>query len=96
MIVSFFIIKLVYNIKIGGENMIDIKERVVLGNLPQTIHIKGNDEDNPVLLFVHGGPGISNRHTVMQTNDDLLDVFTIVAWDQRGTLVLILKPRLKI
>ncbi|MGI6568839.1 MAG: alpha/beta fold hydrolase [Erysipelotrichaceae bacterium] len=65
--------------------MLDIKERVLLGNLLQTIHIKGNDEKNPVLLFVHGGPGISNRHTVMQSNDDLLDDFTIVAWDQRGT-----------
>lgn len=65
--------------------MIDSKERVILGNLLQTIHIKGRNENNPVLLFLHGGPGISNRHTVMQTNDDLLDDFTIVSWDQRGT-----------
>lgn len=63
----------------------DVKERVVLGNLLQTIHIKGKNRNNPVLLFLHGGPGISNRHTVMQTNNDLLDFFTLVAWDQRGT-----------
>lgn len=65
--------------------MIDIKEKVSLNGLEQKIHIKGNDESNPVLLFLHGGPGITNRHAVMQTNDDLLDDFTIVAWDQRGT-----------
>lgn len=65
--------------------MMDVKERVVLGNLLQTIHIKGKNRNNPVLLFLHGGPGISNRHTVMQTNNDLLDFFTLVAWDQRGT-----------
>jgi pimeloyl-ACP methyl ester carboxylesterase len=76
--------------------MIDIKERVVLGDLPQTIHIKGKSKNNPVLLFLHGGPGISNRHTVMQSNDDLLDDFTIVAWDQREQQAHILALRLKI
>ncbi len=65
--------------------MIDRKEMVVLGNLPQRIHIKGTTNNNPILLFLHGGPGVCNRHTVMTTNDDLLDAFTIVAWDQRGS-----------
>jgi len=65
--------------------MINEKLQVVLGDLPQTIHIKSRNENNPVLLFLHGGPGVTNRHSVMTTNDDLLDDFTIVAWDQRGT-----------
>ena len=65
--------------------MINIKEKVNLNGLDQKIHIKGNNENNPVLLFLHGGPGVTNRHSVMTTNDDLLDDFTIVAWDQRGT-----------
>ena len=65
--------------------MIDLKEKVVLGGLPQQIHIKANDENKPVLLFLHGGPGISNRHSVMTTNPDLWNDFIVVAWDQRGT-----------
>lgn len=65
--------------------MIDIKTKVALGGLLQTVHIKGNNSANPVLLFLHGGPGVSNRHTVMTENKDLLDSFTLVAWDQRGT-----------
>jgi len=65
--------------------MINIKEKVLLGDLKQTIHIKSNNINNKVLLFLHGGPGVTNRHSVMTTNDDLLDDFTIVAWDQRGT-----------
>ena len=65
--------------------MINIKEKINLNGLMQTIHIKGNKDDNPILLFLHGGPGVTNRHSVMTTNDDLLDDFTIVAWDQRGT-----------
>lgn len=65
--------------------MIDEKRMVTLGNLPQKIHIKGEDEANPVLLFLHGGPGVCNRHTVMTDHADLAKAFTIVAWDQRGS-----------
>lgn len=57
---------------------------VTLGDLPQKIHIKGADLNNPVLLFLHGGPGVCNRHTVMTAHKDLAETFTIVAWDQRG------------
>lgn len=64
---------------------IDIKEKVVLGGLKQTIHIWGSKEENPVVLFLHGGPGVPNRHGMARAHMDLLDDFTIVAWDQRGT-----------
>lgn len=65
--------------------MIDKKMMVTLGGLPQKIHIKGQNESNPILLFLHGGPGVCNRHSVMTANADLCEVFTIVAWDQRGS-----------
>ena len=65
--------------------MTDEKRMVVLGGLPQKIHIKSEDESNPVLLFLHGGPGVCNRHTVMTDHADLAKTFTIVAWDQRGS-----------
>lgn len=64
---------------------IDRKERVLLGGLHQTIHIWGRAEDKPVILFLHGGPGIPNRHSIAKSQMDLLDDFIIVAWDQRGT-----------
>ncbi len=65
--------------------VIDRKEKVLLGGLPQKIHIKSLDDNNPVLLFLHGGPGVCNRHTIMNDHADLLDTFTVVAWDQRGS-----------
>lgn len=65
--------------------MIDEKRMVTLNGLPQKIHIKGSDETNPVLLFLHGGPGVCNRHTVMHDHADLAKTFTLVAWDQRGS-----------
>lgn len=64
---------------------IDRKERIPLGGMKQTIHIWGTKAENPVVLFLHGGPGIPNRHGMAKNHMDLLDDFTIVAWDQRGT-----------
>ncbi|MDR3145273.1 MAG: alpha/beta hydrolase [Treponema sp.] len=64
---------------------IDKKCRVTLGDLPQKIHILGSDANNPVLLFLHGGPGVCNRHAVMTAHRDLAGAFTLAAWDQRGS-----------
>ena len=61
------------------------KLKIPLGDHPQKIHIRTNDERLPVLLFLHGGPGVVNRHSIMTDHIDLLDTFTIVAWDQRGS-----------
>ena len=65
--------------------MLEIKEKIILGGFPQKVHIKSTDETKPVLLFLHGGPGVCNRHTVFADHSDLLDSFTIATWDQRGS-----------
>lgn len=64
---------------------IDRKEKVLLGGLKQIIHIWGTKQENPVVLFLHSGPGVPNRHGMAKNHMDLIDDFTIVAWDQRGT-----------
>lgn len=65
--------------------MLDIKTKIPLGGQLQKIHIKSLDENNPVLLFLHGGPGVCNRHAVFSLHSDLLDTFTVATWDQRGS-----------
>lgn len=66
--------------------MFSIKTKVTLNDFPQSIHIWGTKESNPVLLILHGGPGGANRNTVRKHyTDAFLDDFTVVAWDQRGT-----------
>lgn len=65
--------------------MLDIKKKIPLGGFLQKIHIKTRDESLPVLLFLHGGPGVCNRHTIFADHSDLLDTFTIATWDQRGS-----------
>ena len=65
--------------------IINEKRKIPLGGLLQKIHIRSVDENLPVLLFLHGGPGVVNRHGIMKDHADLLDTFTLVAWDQRGS-----------
>ncbi|MBQ4372306.1 MAG: alpha/beta hydrolase [Firmicutes bacterium] len=62
----------------------DKATKIKIGGVMQKIHIVSRDEANPVILFIHGGPGGVNRHDVLHNHTDLLDRFTLVGWDQRG------------
>lgn len=46
--------------------------------------IKSKDISNPVLLFVHGGPGMPEYWLADKYPTGLEDYFTVVWWDQRG------------
>jgi len=75
------------------EGGIDSVERLMIGGIEQYILIQGEKADNPILLFLHGGPsmpmpGISSRgrdYTVATNTKDLVKEFIVVFWDQRGT-----------
>jgi pimeloyl-ACP methyl ester carboxylesterase len=57
---------------------------IPIGGIEQWIQIRGEDRNNPVLLFVHGGPGGS---TLMLSSgwQPWEKYFTVVQWDERGT-----------
>ena len=60
------------------------EETVVLGGLPERLLVRGRDPaHNPVLLFLHGGPGFPAA-PFGRVNSDLERDFTVVHWDQRG------------
>jgi len=60
-------------------------ERVNLGGVEQGMLIRGLNVANPVLLYLHGGPGTSELGMVRQHNVPALEKrFTVVVWDQRG------------
>lgn len=48
------------------------------------ISIYGKDVNNPVLLYLHGGPGYSSSYADYAILDQLADDYTIVNWDQRS------------
>ncbi len=47
--------------------------------------IRGASTDNPVLLFLAGGPGGSERGAMRNHLEALEDTFTVATWDQLGT-----------
>lgn len=50
----------------------------------QWINIYGEDKNNPVLLYLHGGPGSSTSEIDYAFTRKWADIFTIVTWDQRN------------
>lgn len=48
------------------------------------ISIYGKDINNPVLLYLHGGPGYSTSYVDYAILDKLAEDYTIVNWDQRS------------
>ena len=59
-------------------------ERVILGGVEQWVLIKGTELQNPVLLFLHGGPGFPVIPFSHGFSNDIYEHFTVIYWDQRG------------
>jgi pimeloyl-ACP methyl ester carboxylesterase len=56
---------------------------VSIGGHDQTMMIRGRSVDNPVLLYLTGGPGGTDMGAIRR-DVTLEQEFTVVAWDQRG------------
>jgi pimeloyl-ACP methyl ester carboxylesterase len=65
-------------------NGIDESTYVKIGGIDQWITIRGEDRNNPVLLFLHGGPGDAINPWGYAAFRSWLKYFTLVQWDQRG------------
>ena len=55
-----------------------------INNTRQYVLIRGQNRNNPILLFLHGGPGASATAMLRKLNSDLEKHFTVVYWDQRN------------
>jgi pimeloyl-ACP methyl ester carboxylesterase len=69
---------------IASPNGIDEAKYVEVGGIEQWITIRGEDRRNPVLLFLHGGPGDATNPWGYAGFRLWLKHFTVVQWDQRG------------
>ena len=51
------------------------------GGIDQWVSIRGSDRRNPVLLYMHGGPGYVSIPMSWWFNRGWEEYFTIVQWD---------------
>jgi proline iminopeptidase len=63
------------------EGSIASLEKIELGGYKQTVLIRGKSINNPVLLYLHGGPGSSELPLVRHFNSALESYYTLVLWD---------------
>jgi pimeloyl-ACP methyl ester carboxylesterase len=61
------------------------KTWVNINGVEQGMFIQSRDPSNPVLLFLHGGPGMPQYWMTQRYPTGLENDFTVVWWDQRGS-----------
>ncbi len=59
-------------------------EKIKLGGVEQWILLRGEDTLHPVLLFLHGGPGMPVMYLAHAFQREFEKDFVIVHWDRRG------------
>jgi len=70
--------------KIVTPNGVQKTFEVTLGGARQVVNIRGADKANPILIFVHGGPGAVEMPFAWAFQRPWEDFFTVVQYDQRG------------
>ncbi|GAH12211.1 unnamed protein product, partial [marine sediment metagenome] len=69
---------------IDGEHAVGSLEELRLGGAEQWVLTRGHDRNKPVLLFLHGGPGMPAMFLAHAFQRELERDFVVVHWDRRG------------
>ena len=85
-ILLFFIVRAIGKVYYNRTPQGGINESmyVEINGTKQWISIYGEDINNPVLLYLHGGPGTSTSLYDYAFTRKWADVYTVVTWDQRN------------
>lgn len=68
-----------------SKRLIYIEEYVSINGINQYLFHCGKSYDNPVILFLHGGPSNAESLFAHAFQEKWEDIFTVVHWDQRGS-----------
>jgi len=68
----------------GSAGSIAVLEKVRIGGSDQWVLGKVPGHCNPIVLYLHGGPGTSQLTSNRRDTKRLEQFFTVVNWDQRG------------
>ncbi len=67
-----------------NKNGIYLYEYPMINGIKQYVQIRGTDRNNPLILFLHGGPGGSLAGLCHVVQAGWEEKFTVVNWDQRN------------
>ncbi|HXP69499.1 MAG TPA: alpha/beta hydrolase [Candidatus Dormibacteraeota bacterium] len=76
--------KVVQERAITSLDGINSLQAVRIGGIDQWIEVRGQNVNNPILLFIHGGPGVAFIPMSGAFQNPWEKYFTVVQWDQRG------------
>lgn len=65
-------------------NSIATIESVMINDRKQSLLIRGQNVDQPILLCCHGGPGMAQIGFIRHFQKELEKHFIVINWDQRG------------
>ncbi|HNL02362.1 MAG TPA: alpha/beta hydrolase, partial [Leptospiraceae bacterium] len=60
------------------EGGISSLESVTIGGISQWILIRGEKKDNPILLYIHGGPGSTEMFMSRKMDTEIVKDFVVV------------------
>jgi pimeloyl-ACP methyl ester carboxylesterase len=63
---------------------VDTLESIRVGGADLWVLERSEDLSNPIVLYLHGGPGTSQMRLNRRNMRELEQCFTVVNWDQRG------------
>ncbi|WP_426452095.1 alpha/beta fold hydrolase [Paenibacillus sp. S-38] len=67
-----------------GRRPICLEEYVPINGIHQFLYHLGTSRENPVMLFLHGGPGSVESLFTGAFQEKWEEIYTVVHWDQRG------------
>ncbi|WP_052297704.1 alpha/beta fold hydrolase [Leadbettera azotonutricia] len=68
------------------QGSISEKALIEVNGIRQGMFIRGENPQNPVILYLHGGPGTPMLQFIsyLEKSEHLEKYFTVCYWDQRG------------
>jgi len=84
-LVAIYTVRGVNAIRLNISNGVQERIFVNLGGIEQAIHIRGQGVNNPVIIWLHGGPGWNDTYNLSSFQNRMEHDYTFIRWDQRGS-----------
>jgi len=83
-LVTIYSVRGVNAIRFNISDGVQERTFVTLGGIEQAIHIRGQSTENPVIIWLHGGPGLPDTFQLSAFQFQMEHDYTFVRWSQRG------------